>query len=282
MRAREEQLGAMYNVLVPVDESERRAFNQARYVSRLPNAADNVAATVLYVVPPDAPSTAEATAFSDVGAAVGAANLLEGEGVSVTRSVTGGGVSDRIVWSADEFEADEIVMGGRKRSGVSRVLLGSTVQDVMLSADRPVTITGEMNVADDEVWQVLVPVDANVERARHQAAYVTGLPAAAESVEATVLTVFRHQDYRGAPPHTFEEIDAAVEAADAIEEAGVPVERVAIGGEVARKILRTAADRDADSIVMAGRKRSGLQEVLMGSTTQDVILSADRPVTLTG
>jgi nucleotide-binding universal stress UspA family protein len=272
----------MYDVLVPVDESEERAFNQARYVSRLPNAADDVEATVLYVVPPDARSDVEAVEFADVDAAVGAANLLEGEGVSVTRTVTGGAISDRIVRSAEEFDADEVVMGGRKRSGVSRVLLGSTVQDVMLSAERPVTITGETSVTDDGTWRVLVPVDSDVERARHQAAYVAGLPGAAAAVEATVLTVFRHQDYRGAPPHTFEEIDAAVEAADAIEGAGVSVDRVAIGGEVARKILRVAADRDVDSVAMGGRKRSGLQEVLMGSTTQDVMLSAERPVTITG
>ena len=77
-------------------------------------------------------------------------------------------------------------------------------------------------------------------------------------------------------------INAAVEAADAIERAGVSVDRVAIGGEVARKILRVAADRSVDSVAMGGRKRSGLQEVLMGSTTQDVLLSAERPVTITG
>ena len=271
-----------YRVLVPVDRSEERAFHQAQYVSQLPNAADDVEATVLYVVPPDGFRDADAVEFSDVDAAVGAANLLEGEGVSVTRTVDSGGISVQIVRSAEELEADEIVMGGRKRSGVSRVLLGSTVQDVMLSAERPVTITSETTVSSDGIRQVLVPVDADVERAHHQAAYVAGLPQAAETVEATVLVVFRHQDYKGAPPHTFEEVDAAVEAADALENKGVPVERVAIGGEVARTILDMAAERDADSIVMGGRKRSGFQEVLLGSITQDVMLAAARPVVITG
>jgi len=272
----------MYNALVPVDRSEARAFHQAQYVSQLPKAATDVEATVLFVASPDEFSDPDEVEFSDVGAAVTAANLLEGEGVSVTRRVVDGDASEGIVSSADELEADEIVMGGRKRSGVSRVLLGSTVQDVMLSAERPVTITSETSVRTEGIRQVLVPVDADVERAHHQAAYVAGLPGVAETVEATVLVVFRHQDYKGAPPHTFEEIDAAVEAADALEDEGVPVERVAIGGEVARKILDMVAERDADSIVMGGRKRSGLQEVLMGSIAQDVMLSAERPVTITG
>jgi nucleotide-binding universal stress UspA family protein len=272
----------MYSVLVPVDRSEERAFHQAQYVSRLPDAPDGVEATVLYVQPPDEFSDADSVAFADIDAAVGAANLLEGEGVSVTRTVDDGGVSDQIVRSAADLEADEIVMGGRKRSGVSRVLLGSTVQDVMLSAERPVTITSETAVPSGGIRRVLVPVDADVERAHHQAAYISGLPRAAETVEATVLVVFRHQDYKGAPPHGFEEVDAAIEAADALEDEGIPVERVAIGAEVARTILDVAAERDADSIVMGGRKRSGLQEVLLGSITQDVMLSAERPVTLTG
>ncbi|WP_138006237.1 universal stress protein [Halalkalirubrum salinum] len=272
----------MYRVLIPVDESEERAFHQAQYVSQLPNATTNVEATVLFVVSPEEFSNADEVEFSDIDAAVGAANLLEGEGVSVTRTVDDGGVSQQIVRSADELDADEIVMGGRKRSGVSRVLLGSTVQDVMLSADRPVTITSETTVPSEGIRQVLVPVDADADRAQHQAAYVAGLPEAAATVEATVLVVFRHQDYKGAPPHTFDEIGAAVEAADVLEDEGIPVERVAIGGEVARKILHMAAEKDADSIVMGGRKRSGLQEVLMGSITQDVMLSAERPVTITG
>lgn len=271
----------MYKVLVPVDRSEARAFHQAQYVSQLPNAATNVEATVLFVVP-DELGDADTVEFSDIDAAVAAANLLEGEGVAVTRTVGDGGLSEQIVRSAAEMEADEVVMGGRKRSGVSSVLLGSTVQDVMLSADRPVTITGETAVRSEGIRQVLVPVDADAERAQHQAAYVAGLPEAAETVEATVFVVFRHQDYKGAPPHTFEDIDAAVEAADALEDEGVPVERVAVGGGVARKIVDGAAERGADSIVMGGRKRSGLQEVLMGSITQDVMLSAERPVTITG
>ena len=272
----------MYSVLIPVDRNGARASNQASYVSQLPDATASVEATVLYVMPPDEFAAAEEVAFGDVDAAVQAAEQLEEAGISVTRTVADGGVAQQIVRTATELDSDEIVVGGRRRSGVSKVLLGSTAQDVLLSADRPVTITGERVVLGDGIRKVLVPVDTSEERARNQAAYLASLPNAPESVEATVLFVFPHQDYKGAPPHEFEEVDAAVAAAERLEAAGIPVERVAVGGEVGPKILDAATDRDADSIVMGGRRRSGVSKVLLGSTTQDIMLAAERPVTLTG
>lgn len=272
----------MYRVLIPVDRNSDRAYHQARYVSNLPDAGEEVEATVLYVVPASEFSEADRVEFEEVDAAVRAAEHLEDAGVTVTRSVDDGGVAEQILRTAADVGADEIVMSGRKRSGVAKVLLGSTAQDVMLSAEQPVTITGENVVHSEGIRQVLIPVDRDPERARHQAGYVARLPAASETVEATVFYVFPHQDYAGAPSHDFEEVDAAVQAAEHLEDEGIPVERVATGGEVARSIIEAAEEADADSIVMGGRKRSGVTRVLLGSVTQDVALSAEYPVTVTG
>jgi nucleotide-binding universal stress UspA family protein len=272
----------MYRVLVPVDSNTNRARHQAQYVARLPDADSAVAATVLYVSPPDRFTTGEGVSFSKIDSAATAAEELERAGVEVDRRIDGGSVSRAIVDAIADVDADEVVMGGRKRSGVTTVLLGSTVQDVLLSTERPVTVTGERVSLGEGTRKVLVPVDANEERARQQARYVAGLPGDPSAIEATVFYVFRHQDYAGAPPHEFEDVDSAVTAAEMLEDAGVTVERVAEGGEVARRILRAAEDHAVDGIVVGGRKRSGVQKVLLGSTVQDVLLSAERPVTVTG
>ncbi|GAB6861974.1 universal stress protein [Haloplanus litoreus] len=272
----------MYRILVPVDRDESRAAHQASYVARFPNAAESLDVTVLHVVPPDRFSTADDVAFADNGAAVTAADHVEAAGIQTTRLVADGGVAQEIVRTADDIDADEIVAGGRKRSGMTGVLLGSTVHDLMVSADRPVTLTGANSVLGEGTREVLVPVDRNADRARRQAEYVADLPGAETSVSATVFYVFRHQDYQGAPDHAFDDVEAAVETADYLESMGVSVDRVAVGGEVTRKIIGAAGDRDVDGIVMGGRKRSGVAKVLLGSTVQDVMLSASRPVTLTG
>jgi nucleotide-binding universal stress UspA family protein len=272
----------MYQVLLPVDDDENRALNQARYAASLPNAESEVEVTVLTVVPPSSLDTVDDVEFEEFDPAVGAAEHLESHGIAVDRRVGDGGVAAEIVRIADDLDCDEIVMGGRKRSGVVPILLGSTVREVFVSTDRPVTITGTEMVIDDGPRELLLPVDRSVERARHQARYAASLPDAAENVSVTVLYVFPHQDYAGAPPHDFEEIGSAVAAADMLEERGLSVERVAIGGEVTRKILAAADDRDVDGIVMGGRRRSGVQKAILGSIAEDVMLSADRPVTLTG
>lgn len=262
----------MYRALVPVDTDVSRALHQAKYVARLSNTTGEVEATVLYVSP-----EWRKRHFSENEAAIEAAEHLESEGVSVNRALEEGSVSPGIIQSAEEFDSHEIVMGGRKRSGVAMVVLGSVVQDVMLSAERPVTVTGRSSVSGDDVYRVLLPVDTNERRARQQAEYVTRLPNASETVEATVLYVYSQDTTRG-----FSEVDAAVTAADTLEEAGVSPERVSVSGKAPEQIIGHADELDADDIVMGGRKRSGIQKVLLGSVTQAVMLSADRPVTITG
>jgi nucleotide-binding universal stress UspA family protein len=63
--------------------------------------------------------------------------------IAVNRTVRAGiPISREILAMANKRAVDEIVMSGRKRTGVTKVLIGSTASDVIQAADRPVVMTG--------------------------------------------------------------------------------------------------------------------------------------------
>lgn len=138
----------MYRVLVPIDESERRADVVTEVVADLPNAAEEVEVVVLNVFEEfEVSGEGEAVNSEDVydetsfpESVERVVTALEEEGIAVTKRREHGDPADRITEVAAEIDADNIVMTGRKRSPTGKVLFGSVVQSVMLAADRPVTV----------------------------------------------------------------------------------------------------------------------------------------------
>lgn len=59
-----------------------------------------------------------------------------------------GDVAEEILAYADEKDARYVVLGGRKRSPVGKVVFGSVTQSVLLGADRPVVLVMRDEGAD--------------------------------------------------------------------------------------------------------------------------------------
>jgi len=130
------------------------------------------------------------------------------------------------------------------------------------------------------MYQVVVPVDDDVDRAAAQAQYVTELPG--EPGEVSVTVAHAYSDTNRSDDNPDEESPGVLEAMEHLREAGLTVEKQELYVPVAEGILDLAADVDADVIVMGGRKRSPAGKALFGSVTQSVILDATIPVTVVG
>jgi nucleotide-binding universal stress UspA family protein len=130
------------------------------------------------------------------------------------------------------------------------------------------------------MYRVLVPIDTDADRARAQATVVRRLPAAEETVVATVLHVFDDADR--AETTSIRQLSSGKAAIQELEGARVTVETMSRHGDAADEILAAADEVEAELIVMGGRKRSPLGALLFGSVVRAVTVDATRPVTVTG
>lgn len=139
------------------------------------------------------------------------------------------------------------------------------------------------------MFSVLLPVDESEARARTAVETLQSFPGDAEDVEVTVLNVcektqqpwiaeiesWQEADEEDLVPDT---LDMTVEL---LEDAGYTVERHWEVGSAADEITNVAKYKDVDQIIISGRKKSPSKKVIFGSVAQDVLMNAERPVTLT-
>lgn len=138
------------------------------------------------------------------------------------------------------------------------------------------------------MYRVLIPVGGDSEHVLAAADAVASLPNAAEEVEAVILNVYEGFEVSGEGGRVDSEDvwneENYPESVDVVEdrltEAGISTSRRREHGDPADTIVEVAAELDVDSVTMSGRRRSPTGKMLFGSTTQSVLLGADRPVTV--
>jgi nucleotide-binding universal stress UspA family protein len=120
---------------------------------------------------------------------------------------------------------------------------------------------------------VLLTVDTNEDRAAEQAETILNL-FDTDDLEVEILHVFEDNP-EGA---SIQQVGAAREARDILEDAGVAVTLMEDSGHPAKAIVDRAEELDVDVISLAGRKRSPTGKLVFGSITQDVLLDTERSV----
>lgn len=138
----------MQTVLVPVSENEEQAKRIERTVREHPFDRDEVKLVILNVFeefevdPAEWISIESADFYDDTFPTVAAETAagLEDAGFEVNVRREHGDPAETIVDVAQELDAATIVMAGRKRSPVGKVLFGSVTQAVLLDASVPVVV----------------------------------------------------------------------------------------------------------------------------------------------
>jgi nucleotide-binding universal stress UspA family protein len=134
----------MYRILVPVDADTERARGQAEFVDGLPSDVETIEVIITHALTPEEIDAPEDATDVDRVETVGLVrDMLEDRGYSVTLAEGRLPPADGILGLAAEHDADQIVMGSRKRSPTGKVIFGSVAQQVLLESSVPVTVVSQ-------------------------------------------------------------------------------------------------------------------------------------------
>jgi len=206
------------------------------------------------------------------------------EGVDCGTSILEG--EDSYHYISDEAAKNKIsmiVMGRRGRTGLKRLVMGSTTARVIGHA--PCNVLIVPRAAQVEFKSIVVATDGSKysTAAASEAIGIAKKNKSALTVIAVVPAEFltpTDVDFSMAQRELIVEKDMheAEKNAKAIKDAaikeGVSVQAFVMSGKPAEAITQTAQEKKADLIVLGSHGRSGLEKLLMGSVTERVIVSS--------
>jgi nucleotide-binding universal stress UspA family protein len=128
----------MVRLLVALDDDLSQARAQINAVESMVKTADGAEAYLLHVFD-DNP---EGASVHQVEAVRETKDRLEAAGVTVELLESSGDPAGEILRYAEEYDVDQICVGGRKRTPAGKALFGSVTQDVILGTHCPVLVCG--------------------------------------------------------------------------------------------------------------------------------------------
>lgn len=134
----------MVRILVALDDELRQARAQTNAIADITQSATGAEVHILHVFD-DNP---EGASVHQLEAVREASDRLEELGVEVNLLEASGSAADEVLRYAEEYDVDQICVGGRKRSPTGKALFGSVTQDVILGTTRPVLVCGSSSDAE--------------------------------------------------------------------------------------------------------------------------------------
>jgi len=187
--------------------------------------------------------------------------------------------TEGILRTAEQMDADLIVMGTHGRSGLNRFLLGSVAEKVLREARAPVLTLRGVGVDGDSCRlpfrKVLCPINYTPV-AREALRYAADM-ARRSGAELIVMTSLEGEE--GGSEALTREHEQRL-CADVPEEVQTHCELrpVVRHGSAAEQILRVAADEECDLVVIGAQHRPLLETTILGTTSVRVMRHASCPV----
>jgi nucleotide-binding universal stress UspA family protein len=192
--------------------------------------------------------------------------------LTVTGQVRAGHVGAQLLAAATEVGADVLVVGSRGHTPWRNLFLGSTALELARTSRRPVLLLPLPPRQPRGGGGVVLATDASWSAA---AAERLGTALAAQ-LGGVVVTVLEQPD-QGDEITAF---DPDAVRAHLLELTRGVMEAQVERGPLPEAIARIAAERDADLIVVGVRGRTALTGLLLGSTAEQLLRTAGRPVLL--
>lgn len=128
----------MVRLLLALDDDLSQARAQITAVESMVETADGAEAYLLHVFD----NNPEGASVKQVEAVRETKDRLEAAGVTVELLESSGDPAGEILRYAEEYDVDQICVGGRKRTPAGKALFGSVTQDVILGTHCPVLVCG--------------------------------------------------------------------------------------------------------------------------------------------
>jgi nucleotide-binding universal stress UspA family protein len=216
------------------------------------------------------------------------------EGISHRCYVRHGQVWNTLATLVEWNEIDLLVLGTHGRKGLGKLLLGSVAEDILRHAPCPVltigpSVSGRAKLpALTNLGRDLAPVDLDVK----QIVFATNFASGSEGVARAGVSLAEEFRARLTLLHVIEDYVELGRRPAPIEDgvhrllalipatASLPYlpETLVEFGPAAECILKVAADREADMVVLGARSSSAVGTHLPWTTTHEVLVHAPCPV----
>jgi len=212
---------------------------------------------------------------------------LAPEGVTVETGVVKGEPGKEILAAVDDTDADLVVMGTQGRRGLSRLVTGSVCEHVVRHSPAPVVtarVTDDDPVTDYE--RILIPTDGSDEASAavaHGVAVADAFDASVHVLNVVDLgTITSGSDVAAATDLIDRLRERGEDATDAVaeqaREAGLDVTTEVREGFPNADLLECIDREDIDFVAMGTHGRTGVERLLLGSTTERTIRRSPVPV----